>query len=132
MQLKVADLGLSKFTSSSKQTTTMGLPNKGLGSALRYMAPELMMVDVDGRGPFDHKVDIYSAASILWFMCVGEHPFGDLPSETVVAGVCQGLRPDLYSVQRRNGRELADCEYENLCGFLWISAYVCHVCGTWF
>lgn len=80
----------------------------GLTGTLRYMAPEVMLLDADGFSSYDEKVDVYSAASIVWYLCMGEHPFGDLKTETVMKGVCQGLRPDLFSVERRNGQKVAD------------------------
>jgi serine/threonine protein kinase len=102
--LKVGDFGLSRATRQGTRAYRM----TGCTGTMRYMAPEVMLMDVDGSSSYDEKVDIYSAACIVWFMCMGEKPFGDLPPETVMQGVTRGLRPDLYSVELKHGREMAD------------------------
>jgi serine/threonine protein kinase len=48
-------------------------PNKKLKSAIGtsyYMAPEAIIAT------YDHRVDIWSAGIILYFMLVGKHPYG--------------------------------------------------------
>lgn len=72
------------------------------------MAPEVMAMNQAGVSSYNEKVDIYSAANLMWFMCMGMQPFGDLTSDTVMMGVMKGLRPDLYSVKRKCGKDMAD------------------------
>mmetsp|Transcript_44790 Transcript_44790/g.112340 ORF Transcript_44790/g.112340 Transcript_44790/m.112340 type:complete len:569 (+) Transcript_44790:199-1905(+) len=104
--LKVGDFGLSKVARRSKSTSAYRMT--GRTGTMRYMAPEVMKMDMDGSSSYDEKVDIYSAAFIVWFMCMGEQPFGNLPPETVMQGVTRGLRPDLYSVEHKHGSDVAD------------------------
>jgi len=107
MKLKVGDFGLSRVKTHGGEMTD-GYRMTGLTGTLRYMAPEVMKPARDGSSKYDEKVDIYSAAQIVWYMCMGEQPFGELGTDTVMTGVIKGLRPDLYSVERRNGKEIAD------------------------
>jgi len=51
-----------------------------------------------GEFSYNEKVDIYSAACLVWYMVMGKRPLGDLPVETMMSGVTRGLRPDLFAV----------------------------------
>ena len=64
-------------------------------------------VDRDGNSSYNEKVDCYSAAMILWYMCMADPPFGDLEAELIMAGARGGLRPELASVERRHGSVMA-------------------------
>jgi serine/threonine protein kinase len=44
---------------------------------MRYMAPEVFLDDPQ----YDEKVDIYSAALIMWYMALGERPFDRVPAQ---------------------------------------------------
>eukprot|EP00286_Rhodomonas_abbreviata_P020983 CAMPEP_0181301042 /NCGR_PEP_ID=MMETSP1101-20121128/7212_1 /TAXON_ID=46948 /ORGANISM="Rhodomonas abbreviata, Strain Caron Lab Isolate" /LENGTH=416 /DNA_ID=CAMNT_0023406319 /DNA_START=79 /DNA_END=1329 /DNA_ORIENTATION=- len=100
-RLKVADFGLSSVYHST--VTQNGYVMTGMTGSLRYMAPEVLNVDSQGKSTYNEKVDIYSAGMIMWFMCMGERPFGDLSGELVTVGTCKGLRPDVSSIQSRKG-----------------------------
>jgi len=104
--LKVGDFSLSRATGTHERNKAYRMT--GRTGTMRYMAPEVMMMESDGCSSYDEKVDIYSAACIMWFMCMGEKPFGNLPAVTVMEGVTRGLRPDLYSVEHKHGRDMAE------------------------
>lgn len=101
-RLKVADFGLSSGY-YAMQGGQAGYVMTGMTGSIRYMAPEVSNVDCDGKSAYNENVDIYSTAMIMWYMCVGERPFGDLNCELVTVGTCKGLRPDLSSIQSRKG-----------------------------
>ena len=59
----------------------------------RYMAPEIVL-----ERAYTHKVDIYSASMVLWFLIAGSRPFDSVPSSSVAELTSQKeLRPPLDS-----------------------------------
>jgi len=71
---------LSKVKSMTTQTGTY-----------RYMAPE-----VSTTSSYDEKVDVYSAALLVWYMITGQRPFEGIAGETVVVMVGrQRMRPQM-------------------------------------
>ena len=100
-RLKVADFGLSRVKDRGERRGAYVMT--GRTGTLRYMAPEVLRADGRGLCAYDERVDVYSAGMVLWFMCMGERPFGDMRCDLVVVGTAQGLRPDLYCVRQRAG-----------------------------
>jgi len=111
--VQVGDLGLSSVLAREHAVSAAG-PGRtsymmtGKTGTLRYMAPEVLNVNERGQSVYDDKVDIYSASMVMWFMCMGERPFGNLDSNLLVMGTIKGLRPDLSSIRRKYGGFVAD------------------------
>eukprot|EP00291_Cryptomonas_curvata_P020353 CAMPEP_0172178234 /NCGR_PEP_ID=MMETSP1050-20130122/15906_1 /TAXON_ID=233186 /ORGANISM="Cryptomonas curvata, Strain CCAP979/52" /LENGTH=149 /DNA_ID=CAMNT_0012850897 /DNA_START=318 /DNA_END=767 /DNA_ORIENTATION=- len=76
----------------------------GLTGTLRYMAPEVMITE-----EYNEKVDIYSFALVVWFMCTGIRPLGDVmvtaPSESVRVESCP--LPSRIAESKFHGEKLA-------------------------
>ena len=53
---------------------------------------------------YNENVDCYSAAMVLWYMCMADRPFGDLDADLIMAGAANGLRPELSCIERRHGK----------------------------
>jgi serine/threonine protein kinase len=83
-RIKVADLGLARHLSATEETMTAET------GTYRWMAPELVM-----HARYDHRADVYSFAIVLWELCTGEVPFGELSSIQAAALVAEGGRPTL-------------------------------------
>jgi len=71
LDLKVTDFGISKLISGERTSEAYKMTG-GVGS-WRYMAPEVVRHQC-----YTEKVDIYSAALILYFMSSGKKPFHEL------------------------------------------------------
>jgi len=75
LELKVSDFGISKLLapcapgSVQQPGQAQAWMSGGVGS-WRYMAPEVVRYE-----QYTDRVDIYSFALILWFMCTGRQPF---------------------------------------------------------
>ena len=90
--IKVADFGLSKICENKEggQYRVTG----GAGT-VEYMAPEVM------RGEdYGVSVDLYSFASVLWFMIHGEVPLLAMRRRDLIKAACQHvpIRPPLDRV----------------------------------
>ena len=105
-----------KTSDQVKNTNTYNLTAEA-GSP-RYMAPEVAL----GQ-PYNHKVDVYSFALVLWQMCALKEPFADHTIESMTANVYKGNeRPDIKSkwpstvetlikkCWSRNAEERPECE----------------------
>mmetsp|Transcript_121984 Transcript_121984/g.304402 ORF Transcript_121984/g.304402 Transcript_121984/m.304402 type:complete len:233 (+) Transcript_121984:888-1586(+) len=119
--VKVTDFGISKLmapkvpgSGDQAGTSIHGAPlmSGGVGT-WRYMAPEVVRYE-----QYTDRVDIYSFALILWFMCTGRQPFVEQfgpDAEVVLKEYIKGNepRPDVRAVGARlpaAGRELiCDC-----------------------
>jgi len=95
-EVKVTDFGISKLlaprapgggpSSDDKPVVMSG----GVGT-WRYMAPEVVRYE-----QYTDRVDIYSYALILWFMCTGRQPFVDefgKDAEAVLKEYLKGKEP---------------------------------------
>lgn len=57
----------------------------------RWMAPEVIL-----HGKYDHRVDVFSFAIVLWELCSSRLPYGELPPiQAATAVAARGLRPPL-------------------------------------
>jgi len=85
--LKVTDFGLSKLMDTQAVQSRM---SGGIGT-YRYMAPEVVRYE-----QYTDRVDIYSFAFVLWFMCTSQQPLvrelGKDPEE-VLREYVQGREP---------------------------------------
>jgi len=104
--LKVGDFGLS--SARPRHLNGEAYMMTGRTGTIRYMAPEAMQMDAEGNSSYNEKVDCYSAAMVLWYMCVADQPFGDLDADLIMAGARSGLRPDVSCILRRHGQLMAD------------------------
>ncbi|MQL96390.1 hypothetical protein Taro_029065 [Colocasia esculenta] len=85
---KIGDLGLSKV---KRRTLVSG----GVRGTIPWMAPELL---ASQSSMVTEKVDVYSFGIVMWELLTGEEPYGDMPSEKVIAGIIKGnLRPETPS-----------------------------------
>lgn len=74
----------------------------GKTGTMRYMAPEV----VKSEPHYNEKVDIYSMAMIIWFICHGVRPFEGVQPELVAdLTSSRGMRPSLEGL---NWPEMAD------------------------
>ncbi|RVW73991.1 Serine/threonine-protein kinase STY46 [Vitis vinifera] len=74
-QIKVCDFGLAREETAGDMTTEAG--------TYRWMAPELFSTVPLPRGAkihYDHKVDVYSFAVILWELLTNRTPFKGVQS----------------------------------------------------
>lgn len=93
--LKVTDFGISKLMApktnkKSSSDEMVPIMSGGVGT-WRYMAPEVVRYE-----QYTDRVDIYSFALILWFMCTGRDPFVEEygpDAEKVLKDYIQGKEP---------------------------------------
>jgi len=88
LELKVTDFGISKLISGDCASDAYRMTG-GVGS-WRYMAPEVVR-----HQDYTEKVDIYSAALILYFMSSGKTPFHELgrDPEVILKEYLKGNEP---------------------------------------
>ena len=94
----VADFGIAKALSSSRQQSDGGLTTLGMSLGTpAYMAPEQVAGDPDT----DHRADIYSLGGVAYEMLTGQAPFaGRSPQQLLAAQVMEKPVP---IEQRRKG-----------------------------
>ena len=82
-RVKIADFGLSRFTTSDEtMTNNIGTPH--------WMAPELLGQD----GTYDMKVDVYAYAILLWEICSSSVPYkGIAPAQVIARVIINDMRP---------------------------------------
>jgi serine/threonine protein kinase len=103
-RLKVCDFGLSRVN-DRKGYRTGQYRMTGKTGSLRYMAPEVFEHDPT----YDEKVDIYSVAIILHFICLGVQPLRGVSGQTVALEAAQHhARPPLDALLRLRGLPMAD------------------------
>ena len=84
----VADFGVARRLSSCSESMTAET------GTYRWMAPEVIR-----HSRYDHRVDLYSFAIVLWEMLSGKLPYGELsPIAAAAAVVVENLRPPLGDV----------------------------------
>uniref|UniRef100_A0A1D1XSL8 Serine/threonine-protein kinase HT1 n=1 Tax=Anthurium amnicola TaxID=1678845 RepID=A0A1D1XSL8_9ARAE len=81
--VKVADFGVARFQNTSGDMTAET-------GTYKWMAPEVM-----NHQPYNHKVDIYSFAIVLWELTTSKIPYNELTPIQAAFGVMKGERPEL-------------------------------------
>ncbi|KAJ1479080.1 kinase-like domain-containing protein [Baffinella frigidus] len=94
--LKVSDFGLSKIYDMSAVNGAYKMT--GVTGTLRYMAPEVVRSET-----YSEKVDIYSFAFNMWYMCAGDRPLLNATQRDFVdaARGYRDLRPELDCITYR-------------------------------
>ncbi|EKX44294.1 hypothetical protein GUITHDRAFT_72411, partial [Guillardia theta CCMP2712] len=101
-KLKVCDFGLSRVKNGFRHGRYRMTGKTG---SLRYMAPEVFQQDPS----YDERVDIYSFAMILHFICNGVRPLPGLSGQTVALRAARdGARPPLDAILSQRGAPLAE------------------------
>jgi len=101
--LKVTDFGLSKTLGdvAPKKSGANSYTLTGETGSYRYMAPEVYRHE-----DYNHKVDVYAYAMILYQMFEGRPPFVMLePQQAAVAAAINGLRPKFTELKKPGSRQ---------------------------
>ena len=102
-RLKVCDFGLSRVKDQAFRTGTYRMTGKT--GSLRYMAPEVFQQDPK----YDEKVDIYSLALILHYICLGVQPLRNMSGQTVAIHATRDeARPPLDQIRQERGLPMAE------------------------
>ncbi|MEZ6096745.1 MAG: serine/threonine-protein kinase [Pirellulaceae bacterium] len=72
--VKLVDFGLAKLCHSGESQPSLTGTQQVMGT-VNYMAPEQW----EGKGPVDHRADIYSLGVVFYEMLTGELPLGRFP-----------------------------------------------------
>ena len=93
---KLTDFGLAKM---STDCTTGGI--KG---TIPYMAPELFSAAPNGAVPFSFESDVYAFGILLNELLTEARPYHEFVGgiDRLALDVCRGVRPKLYSAERRH------------------------------
>jgi serine/threonine protein kinase len=94
LTLKICDFGLCTLREVDDKgcKSTPARRMTGCTGAYRYMAPEVLL-DI---GEYDTSVDIFSAASCIYFMTTGQVVMSEIEDPMIVAkGVCENVRQPL-------------------------------------
>ena len=95
----LADFGIAKAFEQDAQLTGSGV----IIGTPAYMSPE----QASGEKDLDGRSDVYSLASVLWQMLVGEPPFGGLNAQIVLAQHVSAPTPDLHEHRADLGPTMA-------------------------
>ena len=89
--LKIFDFGLSRVVYDASPDDIGGYYDMSNCGSWRYMAPEIVESKM-----YNHKVDVYSFAIILWEMMMFEKPFDGMTKKEIYERVARGgERPPL-------------------------------------
>jgi len=100
--LKLGDFGLCKVLYHEREHIGARGQMSGNTGSWRYMAPEVFTEQGGYTHCYTTKVDIYSAAVVIWCMCTGELPFASMDPHKIALMVCrQGLRPPLHFLKNQ-------------------------------
>lgn len=87
-RVKITDFGLARAASDARLTQSgviVGTP--------QYMAPEQASGD-----EVDHRADLFSLGSVLYFMCTGRSPFHGVSNMAVIRRVCEEKAPPIQEI----------------------------------
>ncbi|KDP31798.1 hypothetical protein JCGZ_12259 [Jatropha curcas] len=108
-RIKVADFGLAREEITNEMTCEAG--------TYRWMAPELFSkasLRVGMKKHYDHKVDVYSFAIVLWELLTNKAPFKGRDHITVAyAAVAHKERPSLENIPEELVPLLQSCWSED-------------------
>lgn len=96
--LRITDFGIAHVAYASTLTDTGSI----VGSPA-FMAPEM----AEGQ-PVDHRVDLFAAGSILFFMVTAELPFSGTSPPQLLRNIADGRRQRADHVREAVGRRFAD------------------------
>lgn len=100
LHIKLTDFGLSRTIKKKHDKYKMS----GCTGTLRYMAPEIIF---NNGEDYDLKIDIYSLALNLWFICTGKIPYSELDKNPHVIQLIQlDYRPEIKEVEIVELRDL--------------------------
>jgi serine/threonine-protein kinase len=85
-RLKILDFGLAYLLKTETETTATAPLTDTYSDAgtLPYMSPE----QIKGQKP-DARADLWSAGAVLYEMCTGKRPFGDLTGAQLIAAIIE-------------------------------------------
>eukprot|EP00281_Chroomonas_sp_CCMP1168_P035148 CAMPEP_0206255718 /NCGR_PEP_ID=MMETSP0047_2-20121206/24390_1 /ASSEMBLY_ACC=CAM_ASM_000192 /TAXON_ID=195065 /ORGANISM="Chroomonas mesostigmatica_cf, Strain CCMP1168" /LENGTH=467 /DNA_ID=CAMNT_0053682123 /DNA_START=146 /DNA_END=1550 /DNA_ORIENTATION=+ len=96
LNLKLSDFGNSRSLQEDRELEDGGgVHDDGGEGNERYLAPEVMDLDMDGHAAYDESADVYSMAMTMWFFATAKDPFAKEDSESLPDKVASGLRPKL-------------------------------------
>nr|CAN83950.1 hypothetical protein VITISV_043906 [Vitis vinifera] len=107
-QIKVCDFGLAREETAGDMTTEAG--------TYRWMAPELFSTVPLPRGAkihYDHKVDVYSFAIILWELLTNRTPFKGVQSILIAYAAANNERPSVENIPQDIAPFLQSCWAED-------------------
>ncbi|KAH7566444.1 hypothetical protein JRO89_XS08G0163100 [Xanthoceras sorbifolium] len=93
MEIKLADFGLAREEIMDEMTCEAG--------TYRWMAPELFSRDPIPNGVkkhYDHKVDVYSFAIVMWELVTNKIPFKGRDNITIAYAAAKNERPSLENL----------------------------------
>ncbi|XP_051126963.1 serine/threonine-protein kinase STY13-like [Andrographis paniculata] len=107
-KIKIADFGSAREVSDDEMTVEVG--------TYRWMAPE--MFNVDGLRPgakkhYDHRVDVYSFAMVLWELLTNRTPFKGRDNILVAYAAAMNRRPSVDDIPAGIAPFLKSCWAEN-------------------
>ncbi|KAE8695342.1 putative Homeobox protein [Hibiscus syriacus] len=104
MHVKLADFGLAREEVMGGMTCEAG--------TYRWMAPELYSRDplpIGAKKHYDHKVDVYSFAIVLWELLTNKAPFKGRDSVLVAYAAAKNERPSLEGLPTEIASLLQSC-----------------------
>jgi len=113
--VKICDFGLSSILKRDAQSMSVmvGTP--------AYMAPELIVSNLDTRLEFSLAIDVFSFGVLLWALWCNENPYARelveqrLNSYSLLERITQGMRPQCPADMPRGLREVVEAcwQYDN-------------------
>lgn len=96
----LADFGIAKALEQDGELTASGV----IIGTPAYMSPE----QAGGEQEIDGRSDVYSLASVIWQMLVGEPPYGGLNAQIILAQHVSAPIPDLMERREDLGSSAAE------------------------
>ena len=92
----MTDFGLAKVTGTALLGVGKFHLNQMNGASLRYAAPEVLQYLLPNpiQTVLDYKaIDVYATAMTMFEIVTRKIPFPDVPDESIIKDVLQGVRP---------------------------------------